>query len=335
MKRLLSFTGLAFATCVLSFVGTASAQIAWGPGVDLFGGGDNQDFVSDLGTSVLAINGTDVGNAASAMGPLSSTIVNGVDFVGVSGADVNAGFTQNGVTFSTAVSPGNNQGAFENDTNAVSGFTDTGVQALISGGFFNFGDSAVTFSGLTVGDTYEIQIFVNDSRASRGGANTAIFSDGVNDTVTSLANGTAGLAELNNIVDNTVNPDSAVGDNSGDSVTGTFTVTAPDEGLTTGSQSFQIAGTTNINPDAGNAVAFSPSPSSIQALQLRNITNATGCTNGELGDVNTDGIVNFLDISPFIMVLASPAFQCEADINEDGVVDFLDISPFIVILSSS
>ena len=53
-----------------------------------------------------------------------------------------------------------------------------------------------------------------------------------------------------------------------------------------------------------------------------------------LCDVNRDGIVNFLDISPFIGVLSSGGDQAEADCNEDGMVNFLDISPFIVALSS-
>ena len=44
-----------------------------------------------------------------------------------------------------------------------------------------------------------------------------------------------------------------------------------------------------------------------------------------LGDINLDGQVDFLDISPFISVLASRDFQAEADINEDGLVNFLDI----------
>ena len=52
-----------------------------------------------------------------------------------------------------------------------------------------------------------------------------------------------------------------------------------------------------------------------------------------LGDVNLDGGVNFLDISPFISVLSGGGFQAEADCNESGSVDFLDISPFIAILS--
>ena len=54
-----------------------------------------------------------------------------------------------------------------------------------------------------------------------------------------------------------------------------------------------------------------------------------------LGDVNLDGVVNFLDISTFIAILSSGTFQTEADCNESGTVDFLDISPFIAILTGS
>ena len=59
---------------------------------------------------------------------------------------------------------------------------------------------------------------------------------------------------------------------------------------------------------------------------------AFGLTEILLGDVNQDGAVDFLDISPFIGLLSSGEFQAEADIDDSGVVDFLDISPFIVIL---
>ena len=52
-----------------------------------------------------------------------------------------------------------------------------------------------------------------------------------------------------------------------------------------------------------------------------------------LGDVNRDGVVDFLDISPFITVLSLETFQAEADVNGDGTVDFLDISPFILLLT--
>ena len=53
-----------------------------------------------------------------------------------------------------------------------------------------------------------------------------------------------------------------------------------------------------------------------------------------LGDVNLDGIVNFLDISPFIMRLTTGVVQAEADINQDGIISFLDIAPFIQVLTS-
>ena len=53
-----------------------------------------------------------------------------------------------------------------------------------------------------------------------------------------------------------------------------------------------------------------------------------------LGDVNLDGQVDFLDVTPFTGVLATGTFQAEADIDQSGEVDFLDISPFIVLLSS-
>ena len=51
-------------------------------------------------------------------------------------------------------------------------------------------------------------------------------------------------------------------------------------------------------------------------------------------DVNLDGVVSFLDIAPFIQVLATDGFQAEADCDCDGVVGFLDIQHFIAILSS-
>ena len=53
-----------------------------------------------------------------------------------------------------------------------------------------------------------------------------------------------------------------------------------------------------------------------------------------LGDVNLDGNVNFLDISPFISRLLTGDYQVEADVNQDDAVSFLDITPFIVLLQN-
>lgn len=53
-----------------------------------------------------------------------------------------------------------------------------------------------------------------------------------------------------------------------------------------------------------------------------------------LGDVNQDGVVNFLDIAPFISLLSSGGILEEADFNDNGMVDFLDIGPFIDVLGA-
>ena len=53
-----------------------------------------------------------------------------------------------------------------------------------------------------------------------------------------------------------------------------------------------------------------------------------------LGDANQDGVVDFLDITPFINLLTSGTYLAQADTNEDGVVNFADISSFIFFLAN-
>ena len=53
-----------------------------------------------------------------------------------------------------------------------------------------------------------------------------------------------------------------------------------------------------------------------------------------VGDVNEDGVVNFMDIPPFIDILISGEFLPRADFNQDGAVNFLDIAPLVAILSA-
>jgi len=54
------------------------------------------------------------------------------------------------------------------------------------------------------------------------------------------------------------------------------------------------------------------------------------------GDCNRDGVVNSLDIDPFILAVTGatndPDILCAADVNEDGTVDGLDIQVFVAIL---
>ncbi len=54
-----------------------------------------------------------------------------------------------------------------------------------------------------------------------------------------------------------------------------------------------------------------------------------------LGDINRDGTVGFLDIAPFVSLLAAGEFQMEADINRDGESNFFDVAPFIEMLSGN
>lgn len=78
--------------------------------------------------------------------------------------------------------------------------------------------------------------------------------------------------------------------------------------------------------------AFSPSDGFFSQGATLTVTLDSSVS---LGDVNRDGAVNFLDITPFIAILSAGGFQAEADIDQNGEVNFLDISPFIGILSSN
>ena len=48
-----------------------------------------------------------------------------------------------------------------------------------------------------------------------------------------------------------------------------------------------------------------------------------------LGDVNMDGLVNLLDVQPFINLISTSEYQEEADLNGDGAVNLLDVQLFI------
>ncbi|MEM9413356.1 MAG: dockerin type I domain-containing protein, partial [Planctomycetota bacterium] len=52
-----------------------------------------------------------------------------------------------------------------------------------------------------------------------------------------------------------------------------------------------------------------------------------------LGDVNCDGIVNLLDVAPFVDRVLSGMFDAKADINDDGQVNLLDVAPFVQLLT--
>ena len=51
------------------------------------------------------------------------------------------------------------------------------------------------------------------------------------------------------------------------------------------------------------------------------------------GDVNLDGLINLLDVDPFVELLSNGSFQAEADINKDGAVNLLDVDGFVLLLA--
>ena len=113
---------------------------------------------------------------------------------------------------------------------------------------------------------------------------------------------------------------------------------------TTGDDSFidDLGGLTGLTIAAGSEITFAvdgilaPDLTDLPSTSIRIETFTVEIVGSTLlGDVNLDGTVDFLDISPFIAVLSGGIDQAEADCNEDGEVNFLDISPFISILSGS
>lgn len=54
-----------------------------------------------------------------------------------------------------------------------------------------------------------------------------------------------------------------------------------------------------------------------------------------LGDVNCDGAVNTLDISPFTQLLSSGEYSVKGDANKDGQINLLDVQPFVDLITGS
>ena len=88
------------------------------------------------------------------------------------------------------------------------------------------------------------------------------------------------------------------------------------------------------SPPAGNIVVFLRITDDFgedRRIQFDNVrVNAL-----TLGDINCDGEVNLLDVSPFVAILSSGEYLIQADINRDGVVNLLDVGQFIDILSGN
>ena len=127
----------------------------------------------------------------------------------------------------------------------------------------------------------------------------------------------------------------------------TFTITVFDdntvEASTTGLSTDLAVARTEINNTDPNFDAFLMNGiglnGSVQGgtaeMTISEVTleATTGMVTVMKGDVDRNGVVDFLDIAPFIAVLSSGGNQAEADVDCNGAVEFLDIQPFINILA--
>ena len=55
--------------------------------------------------------------------------------------------------------------------------------------------------------------------------------------------------------------------------------------------------------------------------------------NTYLGDINQDGLVNLLDVTPFVSVVESGEYNVFADVNCDGLVNLLDVNAFVALMT--
>lgn len=229
----------------LSLATLHAAQISWQPSVDMYQGATNADFIYTNGTDLLAVNPSSPDNG--------TITLNGVPFLRADLAALQSGVTANGVTLTVGPDSTGDEiiaiagpGTFTDG--AFNGNTD--IYNVIAGA--TYGHSSLTFSGLTSGKTYAIQVLTNDARNGRHHGFKMNLSDGINDIATSITNGTAGQAELDNR-----NSVDGSGDAGGDSIIGTFTADST-------SQSFEISGEINGSVSTGRA--------QINAIQIREIS---------------------------------------------------------------
>ena len=89
----------------------------------------------------------------------------------------------------------------------------------------------------------------------------------------------------------------------------------------------------DITTDGSVIGLYSDMRNDASVFELTNL--AYGNTKILLGDVNCDGAINLLDVTPFVAAISNQVFVDKADINQDGAVNLLDIGPFIDLLTGN
>ena len=234
-----------------------AAQITWEDSVDLYDGSDTDNFVDTIGDPVIAVNPSG--------GSHGDITLNGVTYLSANLAAINSGVSANGVTYSSSATSQAGPSTFQDGA-----FNGNGDIANVLGGA-TWDPHNNTFSGLTIGGSYRIQVFTNDARNGRHWNYVTVFGDGTRNVASSMSAGTAGFCQLDNRDPN----NSAIGHASGDSIIGTFTANAT-------TQSFEIAGSSN-----GGASLNNTGRAQINGIQLRVL----------LADSDNDGLSDDAEIN--------------------------------------
>ena len=179
-------------------------------------------------------------------------------------------------------------------------FTNAGSMALLS--------DAHPVAGAGIGDSFDLAFFVGSDQSSVTDYRSFLVFDDT--TVVELTNASATDVAQDNFNRDLTAADAAL------ELSDTFVTTAP---YTT--VRVMIVGEADVP---------------LNRALVDNVRLDVTTSGGPilLGDVDLNGVVNFLDIQAFIDVLSGNGFQDEADIDLDGAVTFLDIQPFIEILAS-
>jgi hypothetical protein len=106
------------------------------------------------------------------------------------------------------------------------------------------------------------------------------------------------------------------------------------EGIeTSGPLPFENAENGPLDFNVGIYIQSSPNDpvNDFSLVTFTNIVGNDGETTSQppLGDVNLDGVVNGLDVDPFVDRLLNGPYQIEPDMNGDGFINGLDVDPFV------
>ena len=92
--------------------------------------------------------------------------------------------------------------------------------------------------------------------------------------------------------------------------------------------------TLTVAAPADGVIVFNVRPFGTQTGGTYQFEISDGSGDCLVGDLNGDGKVSLLDVSPFVDAITSGTFSCEADANKDGTVDLIDVAPFVDLLTS-